>query len=418
MNKIRLPVAILIFILVLLITHLTIQVNSASNYRNQTRFSENTMPIYTGLDVLIENDYYEISGLNVGLITNHSAISRNGEHILHYFVDNPHFNLTALFSPEHGLKGTLDAFIPSQHHNEWGIPIYSLYGDNKKPTPEMLQGLDILVFDVLDIGARYYTYITTMALCMEAASENDLRFLVLDRPNMVGGSIVCGDVPDDHLIGYFTSVYPIPTRHGMTIGELALLFNEEYQIGCKLGVIEMQGWSREMLYEDTLLPWINPSPNIRDMDSALIYVGMGILESTNLSVGRGTDAPFHLIGAPFIDKYEWYNLLMNDPIPGLQIEPISFIPESSIYRDQDCQGLYLTIVDREAFDSLSAFLIFMKTLYQLYPREFVMDHIKVMVGNDYTPQLIRNGLSCEDIISSWEPRLSAFISIREQYLLY
>ena len=257
--------------------------------------------VLTGIDVLVREQFKSLNGRRIGLITNQTGIDRNGVATALLLHQAPNVQLLALFSPEHGIKGTLDTtLISNSRDGATGLKIFSLYGESREPAEDMLEGIDTLVFDIQDIGTRYYTYISTMGNAMRAAARHGLRFMVLDRPNPINGSEVTGPVLDDGSQS-FVGFHRIPVRHGMTVGELAMLFNAELQMNLDLEVIRMEGWKRSDFFSETGLPWIDPSPNMRNLTQALLYPGIGLLETTNLSVGRGTDTPFEVIGAPWLD---------------------------------------------------------------------------------------------------------------------
>jgi uncharacterized protein YbbC (DUF1343 family) len=335
----------------------------------------------------------------------------------------------ALFSPEHGIRGQADERLGSGTDPGTGLPVYSLYGTTCRPTPEMLQGVDVLVFDIQDIGTRFYTYIGTLSLAMTSAREAGIPFVVLDRPNPVGGVRVEGAIPAAPTIPAgasgcreLTSIHPIPTRHGMTVGELALLFNSEFGIGCDLTVVPMSGWQRSMYYDETGLAWIDPSPNMRNLDTAILYHGLGILESTNLSVGRGTDHPFRAFGAPWADGAAIARNLAGRAIPGITFTPCQFTPAAGArpYGGRTCSGVCVTAIDRERFDPLPAGLHLVQALYELYPQQFrARKGFGVQVGSaSLWEVLTRDKEDPADVAGEWEGALERFREIRARYLLY
>ncbi|MCX7920025.1 MAG: DUF1343 domain-containing protein [bacterium] len=378
--------------------------------------------VYPGLDVLLERDCAPLAGKRVGLITNHTALSRNGIHAIELLFSNKTCKLVALFSPEHGLTGTADEAVESGKDTRTGLPVYSLYGRTRKPTPEMLKGIDVLVFDMQDIGCRFYTYIATMAHCMEAAKENKIKFIVLDRPNPIGGLKVEGAIPPKELCGQFTCIYPIATRHGMTIGELALMFNDYFGIGCDLEVIPMKNWQRWMYYDQTGLLWVNPSPNMKTLNGAILYPGPGTLETTILSPGRGTDRPFEMYGAPYIDSRKLAENLANRNIPGVRFVPYTFVPTAKYhqFKDQTCYGVFAIITDRDKLNSVLAGLHLAQAIYETAPDKFkARDGFKTETGDPETwKMLAEQKLTPEEIIKKWQPALDKFIQVRKKYLLY
>lgn len=385
-------------------------------------FAQDQAAVLTGLEVLARDGFRPLEGKRVGLVTNHTGITRDGRHIIDLFHEAKNFRLTALFSPEHGLRGTADTHVASGRDEKTGLLIHSLYGKTKKPTPEMLKEVDVLVFDIQDIGARFYTYITTMALCMEAAKENDKAMVVLDRPNPIGGEAVEGPVLEDRLTGGFASYYPIPTRHGMTVGELALFFNTEFKIGCKLQVIRMEGWRRSMYFDQTKLPWINPSPNMRSLTAAIHYPGLGSLEATNLSVGRGTDTPFHVYGAPWIDAERLVADLNARRLPGVTFKAVTFTPRriegmpKYPHTDSECRGFEPVITDRTAYQPVRTVVHVLDALHRLHAKEFDFGGCPNMIGRSDVGERLRRGEKPDEIVNGWD--LSKFKSVRARYLLY
>jgi len=316
--------------------------------------------VKTGLEVLVRDGFRPLQGRRVGLVTNHTGVDASGRSGVDLLAAGKGFTLTALFSPEHGLRGTADENVDSGRDAKTGLPVHSLYGKTRKPTPEMLKDVDVLVFDLQDIGARYYTYCTTLALVMEAAKENDKLLIVLDRPNPTGGVEVEGPILEESLRGNFIGYFALPTRHGMTVGELARLYNAEFKIGCRLEVVRLEGWSRAQYYDETGLPWVNPSPNMRSLAAAIAYPGLGALEGTNLSVGRGSEKPFLWYGAPWVDGPALCRELESRKLPGVRWKPVRFTPEKQpgmpVYphTGKECGGFEVELVDRTAFRPVAA----------------------------------------------------------------
>jgi uncharacterized protein YbbC (DUF1343 family) len=374
--------------------------------------------VKTGLDVLIESRYRPLKGRRVGLICNHSTVSSEGEHAISLFQQQDVFELKALFSPEHGLQGKVEEKIPSGVDEESGLKIYSLYGETLRPTEESLKEIDTLVFDVQDIGARFYTYITTLAMCMEEAAKHNVRFVVLDRPNPIRGTDVQGPVLDDEYVGRFVSYKPLPLTHGMTIGELARMYNREFDVRCDLEVVKMRGWRRRMWFDETSLPWIDPSPNIRNLVEAILYPGFCIVERTNLSVGRGTFAPFELYGAPWINGEKLAKEMNSLHLPGLQFVPAEFTPDKSVFAGERCSGVRVVLTDRNKLDGVRTGLSFADAIYRLHGDSFEIDRIGPMVGDPAVAKKIKAGVPVETIIRQWRPRLKHFMNRRKRYLLY
>ncbi|MCK5649888.1 MAG: DUF1343 domain-containing protein, partial [Gemmatimonadetes bacterium] len=322
-------------------------------------------PVRPGLEVLLSDSIHLIQGLRVGLITNHTGIDSRRAHGIDRLVEIPDVELVALFSPEHGIRGEAEGGvgIQSQGDERTGLPIHSLYGQTRKPTPEMLEGLEALLFDIQDVGARYYTYVSTMALAMEAAGEAGIPFLVLDRPNPIGGIAVQGTVLDPEF-ATFVGLFPVPMRHGMTAGELARLYVGEFGIQVDLKVIPVEGWKREMTFGDTNLPWVAPSPNMPSVESALHYPGTCLFEGTNISLGRGTDEAFQILGAPWVDGESLVRALDEYHIPGVRFEAIRFTPTGPGDRKFDGEeipGVRFTVTSPE-YDPTLAMLALLREL--------------------------------------------------------
>ena len=375
-----------------------------------------------GIDVLIENNFNILKNKKVGIITNHTGITRDGKSDIDILFESKECELVALFGPEHGIRGTADEHVSSGKDSKTGLPIYSLYGNNKKPNNEMLEDLDVLIFDIQDIGTRFYTYIGTMAKAMEAAAENDLEFVVLDRPNVVGGEKVEGAVIPKELTGGNTAIYSIPTRHGMTVCELAQMFNDHFQIGCKLTVVPMKNWERWMYFDQTGLLWLNPSPNMKTMNGAILYPGLGTAETTTVSCARGTDVPFEMYGAPFFDKEKIAENLRNRKTPGVRFVPISFTPTAMYhkFKDELCHGVYAIIYDRDVLDSSLAGLHMVQAFYECHPDQYKeLGGFKTETGDPDTWKMLNEEkMTPEDIIKKWKPGIRKFKKIRRKYLLY
>ncbi len=379
--------------------------------------SDTASRVRPGIEVFAASKFAPLAGKNLGVITNHTGADPAGRSTLKLLLQTPGVKVRAIFSPEHGLEGVLDEKIASGRHPATGLPVYSLYGKVKRPTPEMLKGLDALVYDVQDVGARFYTYITTMAYAMEAAAAHGLDFYVLDRPNPINAAIVQGPVLDPSLksfIGYF----PLPVRYGMTAGELAQLFNRENRIGAKLHVVAMEGYRRDMWFDETGLSWVNPSPNIRALDQAILYPAVGLAESANVSVGRGTPWPFEVIGAPYISAERLAQYLRQRHLSGVAFESAIFVPTTSRHRHRRCQGVRLRLVDRNAIDTPALGIELLAALHRLYPGEFQLDPTLGMIGAPEVLKSIKNGVDPQDIRRQWQPRLDAFNRLRSKYLLY
>ena len=374
-------------------------------------------PVWTGLDVLREAGFEPLMGARVGLVTNQTGRARDGATTIDLLAAAPGVELVALFSPEHGIRGVMDGPVSSSRDTRTGLPIHSLYGDTRRPTAEMLQGLDTLVVDLQDVGARFYTYATTMAYLLEAAAARGLRVMVLDRPNPIGGVDVEGPILDESSTG-FTGYFPSPVRHGLTLGELARLFNTERGIGAALEVVAMRGWQRETWFDQTGLRWVDPSPNMRNLHQALLYPGIGAIEGSNLSVGRGTDTPFEQIGAPWIDGPELARELNTRRLPGVRVYPLRFSPSSSRFAGELCEGVFFIVTDRDAVRPVRLGLEVAAALYRLYGDQFDLDAVARLLGSRDTLARIRAGDPPWEIAAGWAEGEAAWRRLRVPYLLY
>jgi uncharacterized protein YbbC (DUF1343 family) len=373
--------------------------------------------VQTGLDVLEAQKFAPLRNKHVGLITNHTGLDSQGRSTADLLSHAPGVHLVALFSPEHGLAGRNDEKIASSKDAATGLPIFSLYGETQRPTEEMLRGIDALVFDVQDAGVRFYTYTTTMAYCMEEAAKHSIAFYVLDRPNPVGGNIVEGPMLDADKAS-FTAYFPLPVRYGLTIGELAQLFNTENHINCDLHVIAMKNWHRNYFFESTGARWLPPSPNLRTLKGAVLYPGIEILQNAGVSVGRGTETPFEEFGAPWINGEEVAAALNNRHLAGLHFANQPFIPVGGLYSGQRCGGVAVRITDRQAVRAMLMGLEIAATLKKLYPDKFDAEKLLLLVGNAETIRQVQNGVASDQIVASWSSDLSAFELMRKKYFLY
>jgi uncharacterized protein YbbC (DUF1343 family)/CubicO group peptidase (beta-lactamase class C family) len=373
--------------------------------------------VRTGIDVLEKENFAPLKGLRVGLITNETGVDSEGRRTIDLLHHASGVELKAIFSPEHGLWGKEDSSVASTTEPATGLPVYSLYGETRRPTAQMLQGLDALVFDIQDVGVRFYTYITTMAYAMEEAAKNHLAFYVLDRPNPIGGSIVQGPILDSDLRS-FVGYYPLPVRYGMTMGELAQMFNAEEHLGANLHVIKMQGWERTDWLDETGLKWRDPSPNLRSLTETILYPGVGMVEGANISVGRGTDTPFELLGAPWIDG-KWVAAYLNSrDIQGVRFLPVDFTPQSSKFAGQVCHGVQIYLVDRKALDPTELGVELASALHQLFPKVFELDKTLPLIGSRWVLDDIRNNLDPNRIEYLWQEPLMNFQKTRAKYLIY
>ena len=375
--------------------------------------------VKTGLDLLVELDFAPIAGKRVGVITNHTGLTSNGRHIVDVLSQSSKVKLSAIFTPEHGLAGTQDdPNVASGTYEATGTPIYSLYNRGSyRPTPQMLQMVDILVYDIQDIGARFYTYITTLGYALEEAARAGKPFYVLDRPNPINGVAVEGPLLDSGHVS-FVGYMRMPIRHGMTVGELARMYNGEKRLGADLHVIEMQGWSRDMWLDATGLEWVNPSPNIRNLTQAILYPGSCLLESNQVSVGRGTDTPFQIIGAPWFKSREVADYLNRLAIPGVRFMARRFRPTASVFKDEDCQGLDIQLINRDALDSVRMGLELLHATMKFHPGRFDVGGVMRLLGNDDAAECLKRGETGSAVVKSYASDLAQFRKTREKYLIY
>ena len=388
--------------------------------------------VKVGADLLFEKHFHLIEGKRVALVVNHTAVLNDGRHLADAMFENPKTKLVALFGPEHGVRGDVPDGVSVQHgvDTKTGVPAYSLYGATNKPTAEMLKGVDVLVFDIQDVGARFYTFLSTMTLSMEAAAEHRIPFIVLDRPNPIRGTWVEGFVLEDSLRS-FVGLNPVPIVHGMTVGELATMINEEGWlkggIKAKLTVVKMEGWKREMWYDETGLRWISPSPNMRTLSTATVYPGMCLVEGTNISEGRGTERPFEYIGAPFVKGKELAERMNAYRLPGVTFEPIEFtprdIPNIAVnvkHKGNRCEGVFVNIVDRDKFEPAKTGVFLLSTLRSLYPDDFRWRErtIDLLAGTPLLRTMIDRGESPQRIVDRWKNELEQFNRLRSKYLQY
>jgi uncharacterized protein YbbC (DUF1343 family)/CubicO group peptidase (beta-lactamase class C family) len=374
--------------------------------------------VVTGLDALRADGFAALRGKRLGLVTNHTGRARDGATAIDLLNGAKDVRLTVLFSPEHGIRGVLDASVPSSRDEKTGLNIHSLYGETRRPTPAMLEGLDAVVIDLQDIGTRFYTYMTTMAYVMEEAAKARLQVFVLDRPNPINGFQIEGPALDEAMIG-FTGYFPaMPIRHGMTLGELAQMFNEENKIGAALTVVAMKNWDRGRWFDETGLPWVNPSPNMRNLLQATLYPGVGAIEGTNVSVGRGTDTPFEQIGAPWIDGVQLADALNARNIPGVRFYPVRFTPASSKYAKEECQGVFMVVTDRLTLRPVRLGVELAAMLYKLYGTRYEIESAERLFGSREGLSRVRSGDDPSAIAASWAAAEARWRLLRTKYLLY
>lgn len=380
-----------------------------------TRVSAAPRAALNGIDVLARNKFAPLKDLRIGLITNHTGHDRERNPTIDLLKHAPGVQLVALFAPEHGIRGLVDEKVADTTDEKTGLPIYSLYGASRKPSADHLRQLDALVFDIQDIGCRFYTYTATMAMAMEAAAENGKKFFVLDRVNPIDGATVDGPV----LTGKpsFVGYHVVPLRYAMTIGELAKMFNSEKNLRADLTVVPVENWSRTNYLDATGLPWTNPSPNMRNLKQAILYPGVGLLESA-LSVGRGTDTPFEVVGAPYIDDLRFAQALNRERLPGVSFVPIRFIPSASVHKGRECGGVYILLTDRTSCNVVDVGMLMAKTLYRMYPKDFDPGKMSHLLLDAPTLEAIKQDKSLTEIRAGWQPNLAEFEKRRSKFLLY
>jgi len=374
------------------------------------------MKVAAGVDVLEQEGFKLLSGKRLGLVCNHTAINLRRRHLLELALEHG-LNVQALFAPEHGFQGRLDEPVASSIHEPTGLPIYSLYGPQQKPAAEMLAGLEALVYDIADVGVRFYTYTTTMTHCLAAAAEAGLEFFVLDRPNPNRGDCLEGPILDEPF-SRLSAWHPLPLRHGLTSGELARWANEAYKLHATLHVIPCVGWRRHMWLHDTGLPWINPSPNIRNPRQALLYIAIGTLEACNISVGRGTHTPFEVIGAPWMDELVATEALQEANISGLAFAPLVFVPEEREFAGQECHGVFINLYDWQAFSPVRAAVQIALVLHRLWPEHFGAARMRPLLGSAKATEAIIQLKPVEEIEALWADELQAFCQHIKAFWLY
>jgi uncharacterized protein YbbC (DUF1343 family)/CubicO group peptidase (beta-lactamase class C family) len=373
--------------------------------------------VLNGIDVLVKNNFAPLKGLRIGLITNPTGIDRHRNPTIDLLRNAPGVQLKVLFSPEHGLYGTFDSSVVDGKDEHTGLPVYSLYGERHAPAPEQLKDLDALVFDIQDVGCRFYTYTTTLGLSMEAASNAHLKFFVLDRVNPINGVMIDGPVLDgpSTFVGYHT----VPVRYGMTEGELAQMYKAENHFdSLDLTVVPLEGWKRAMWFDETGQPWLNPSPNMRSLAEAALYPGVGLLETCKISVGRGTGTPFEVIGAPYIDDIKLAGALNSLSIPGARFVPVRFTPTSYIFQNQSCGGVNIVLTDRERCNVVDIGIAAATILNRWYPEQFNLAGMSRLLVSPPTLEAIKAGKSLSEIRELWSAKTDEFKSRRDKFLIY
>jgi uncharacterized protein YbbC (DUF1343 family) len=380
-----------------------------------------------GLEVLLADSAHLVRGRRVGFLTNQTAVTSTGESGIDLLHDSPDVHLVALYGPEHGLRGGVEGGVKIEGGIDegTGVPVHSLYGSTQRPTPAMLRGVDVLLFDMQDIGARPYTFVWTMAMAMEAAAAEDIPFIVLDRPNPITGRME-GPLMQMEMrtVGQpITGYYPVPLRHGMTVGEVARYINAEYDIGADLTVVPVDGWHPIFWFDETGLPWIDPSPNIRSLDAALTYSGLVLFEATNLSVGRGTDSPFSYVGAPWLDHAALLRRVAPYDIPGVSLDTTSFVPEGEgwiPFRGERVRAIRIDITDRDAYRPVWMTLVLLSEIRRLQPGEFRItnDGMTQMLGSRWAREALDRGDDPAAIWRRWQQELADWEAVRRRYELY
>ncbi|CAN5479006.1 DUF1343 domain-containing protein [soil metagenome] len=384
-----------------------------------------------GIERVLTDSKHLLKNKRIGLICNQASVNHKFQHSADLLFEDSEINLITLFGPQHGIRGDVqDNMIETGHSfdNKTNLPVHSLYSETREPTEKMLQDLDAIVFDLQDVGCRVYTFIYTMANAMRACAKFGKKMIVCDRPNPINGIDIEGNLLEKEFES-FVGQFPIPMRHGMTVGELAKLFNDEYKIGCDLEIIEVQGWSRGNYYDETDAPWVLPSPNMPTVETSVVFPATVYFEGTQISEGRGTTKPFEIIGAPFIDADELVSALSELKLPGVIFRPTNFLPTFQKHAGKTCGGVFLHIDERASFEPVITGIALIKTIYELYkedfewknpPYEYVFDlnPFDVISGTSKTRNFIESGVDLKTIKLSWESDVKEFSKLREKYLLY
>ncbi len=388
-------------------------------------------PVKLGLEKVLNEQNNLLRNLRIGLICNQTSVNHQFQHAADLFFENDNLNLVSLFGPQHGIRGDVqDNMVETSHAIDrlTKLPIYSLYSETRQPTEEMLLSIDALVFDLQDVGCRVYTFIYTMANAMRACAKFGKKIFVLDRPNPIGGLLAEGNFLEK---GHesFVGQFPLPMRHGLTVGELAKLFNTEFHINCDLEVITMNNWERQDFYDETDAPWVMPSPNMPTVDTTVVFPSTVYFEGTKVSEGRGTTRPFEIVGAPYIDSNEYADELSALELPGVIFRPINFLPTFQKYSNQSCGGVFLHITERNLFEPVITGLAMVKIMYELYPKdfewkdtpyeyEFDRNPFDVIAGTTKIREMIEEGKSIAEIKLSWKNDVEDFNELRKKYFLY
>ena len=373
--------------------------------------------VLSGIDVLARDGFAKLKGKRVGLITNHTGVARDGKSTIDLLQTAPGVQLVALFAPEHGIRGVLDADVPAERDQKTGLTIHSLYGETRRPTAAMLAGIDTLVIDLQDIGARFYTYPATTGYVLEEAAKRKIAVMVLDRPNPVNGWQIEGPNQSEP-IREFIAYFPMPVRHGLTLGELARVFNAEKKLNADLTVIPVENWRRDYWYDETGLAWINPSPNMRNLNQAALYPGIGAIEYSNVSVGRGTDQPFEQFGAPWIDGPRLAAALNARQLPGIRFYPVAFTPTTSKYARQACQGVFMVITNRATLPPVRVGLEIAGALFTLFGEQYQLENTDLLLGSRDSLERVKRGEDPAVVAARWSADEGRWRQLRAKYLLY
>ena len=382
------------------------------------------MSVLNGVDVLLENPKKYVGDNQIGLITNPTGVTTSLESTLDAFHRHEKIKLKAVFGPEHGARGDIqDALEVSNHIDpHTGLTVYSLYGEHREPTEEMLESIDILVFDIQDCGARFYTYVSTLTYCMESAKKHGVSIIVLDRPNPINGASVEGNILEQSFES-FIGLHPVPIRHGLTIGEYSSFINST--IKCDLSIVPMEGWLRNQWFDETGLPWVQPSPNLPSLEAATAFPGTCFFEGVNVSEGRGTTRPFEYIGAPWVDGKRWADSMNTLSLPGVGFRSCYFTPTFWRFKDERCSGVQVHVTDRNVFKPVETGLYSLSTLMEIHPRFQFNDptyeirrHFDLLAGTDRLRMQLENGEPVEEILGSWEEAKNMYLKEREKHLLY
>ena len=384
---------------------------------NQSNRPNPPQPVLAGIDVLARDGFAKLKGKRVGLITNHTGVARDGKSTIDLLHTAPGVQLVALFAPEHGIRGLLDADVPAERDQKTGLTIHSLYGDTRRPTDAMLAGIDTLVIDLQDIGSRFYTYPATTGYVLEEAARRKIAVMVLDRPNPVNGWQIEGPNQSEP-IREFIAYFPMPVRHGLTLGELARVFNAEKKINADLTVIPVENWRRDYWYDETGLAWINPSPNMRNLNQAALYPGIGAIEYSNVSVGRGTDQPFEQFGAPWIDGSRLAAALNARKLLGIRFYPVAFTPTTSKYARQACQGVFMVITNRATLQPVRVGLEIAGALFTLFGEQYQLENTDLLLGSRDSLERVKRGEDPAVVAARWSADEARWRQMRAKYLLY